>query len=148
METIACIGSRAVSCNLAPKYSAMATAACCSSTNGLRALRGCHNPNHKENLTMAYEAKAGTGTLFHVGEKKNDNQPDLKGNAVIEIDGKRYQLDIAAWTKESERAGEYLSLSIKLKDERYATRRDGALPDADVDRAFGSARPGTKDIHH
>jgi len=97
---------------------------------------------------MAYEAKAGTGTLFHVGEKKNDNQPDLKGNAVIEIDGKRYQLDIAAWTKESERAGEYLSLSIKLKDERYATRRDGALPDADVDRAFGSARPGTKDIHH
>jgi hypothetical protein len=34
---------------------------------------------------------------------------------VVEINGQLYELDIAAWTKQSERAGKFLSLSIKLK---------------------------------
>jgi len=45
----------------------------------------------------------------------------------VEINRKLYPLDIAMWRNESHRAGEYFSLSIKLK-------RQG---DADMDSAFG-----------
>ena len=64
---------------------------------------------------MAYEARPGTGTLFSNRDKKNDKHPDLKGDALIEIDGQRYQIELAAWTKQSERAGKFLSLSINFE---------------------------------
>ena len=37
------------------------------------------------------------------------------GNGRITIDGVEDELGIAAWTRETEKAGKFLSLSIKLK---------------------------------
>ena len=45
----------------------------------------------------------------------NEKAPNLKGDGTVEIDGATYELDIAAWTKESPKAGKWLSLSIKVK---------------------------------
>ena len=39
----------------------------------------------------------------------------MKGNGRITIDGVEHKLDIAAWTRATEKAGKFLSLSIKLK---------------------------------
>ena len=71
---------------------------------------------------MSYEQRPNSATLFRNRDKKNDNQPDLKGDGAIEIDGQLYQIELAAWTKQSDRAGKFLSLSIKLKGERQSTQ--------------------------
>jgi hypothetical protein len=67
---------------------------------------------------MAYEAKPGTGTLFRNRDQKTDKHSDFKGECQVEINGRLYPLDIAMWRKESERAGEFFSVSIRLKGER------------------------------
>jgi hypothetical protein len=57
-----------------------------------------------------------SGVLF-VNKKRGDNAkaPNLKGDGRITIDGRDYELDLAAWTRQSDRAGKFLSLSIKPK---------------------------------
>jgi hypothetical protein len=68
---------------------------------------------------MAYELRPNSGTLFrNLGKKDNPKAPDFKGDALIEVNGQHYQLDIGGWTKQTERAGKFLSLSIKLKGDR------------------------------
>jgi hypothetical protein len=65
---------------------------------------------------MAFEKKPGTGALFRNRDRDdNDRAPNLKGYALVEINGEPYELDIGAWTRESERAGKWLSLRVKLK---------------------------------
>jgi hypothetical protein len=88
---------------------------------------------------MPYEQRPNSGTLFrNPGKKDNAKAPDLKGNALVEINGQLYELDIAAWTKESERAGKFLSLSIKLKGDH-----DSARPSFNAKR-----RPYAEDLEH
>ena len=71
---------------------------------------------------MVFEQRVNSGQLFRNRDKKTDKHPDLKGEALIEIDGQHYPLEIAAWAKESDRAGKFFSLSIKLKGERQSTQ--------------------------
>jgi len=78
------------------------------------------------------------GVLF-LNKKRGDNgkAPTMKGTGRITIDGREYELDLAAWTRESERAGKFLGLSIKLKgDYQYAAqpRADEGIPDPDFMR--------------
>jgi hypothetical protein len=67
---------------------------------------------------MPFERHLCSGTLFHNRNKKDAKHPDLKGDALIEIDGVQYPLEIAPWTRQSERFGKFLSLSIELKSDR------------------------------
>jgi hypothetical protein len=73
---------------------------------------------------MAYERRPGQGTLFRNRDKgDNEKAPNLKGTALLELaDGSLVDLEIAAWSRESEKAGKWLSLSIKLKGARYARK--------------------------
>lgn len=79
---------------------------------------------------MAWEQRPGSTNLFFNRDKKEERHPDFKGECSIEINGKLYLLDVRLWRKESSRAGEYFSLSLKLK-------RRG---DADLDAAFEASR--------
>lgn len=58
-----------------------------------------------------------SGQLFKNRDKGNNQKaPNLKGNALLELaDASTVEFDIAAWTRESERAGRWLALSIKLE---------------------------------
>jgi hypothetical protein len=70
-----------------------------------------------------FELCRNLGTLFRNREKGNNlKAPDLKGDGLIEIGGHLYELDLAAWTKQTERAGKFLSLSIKVKKHRDAAQ--------------------------
>ena len=64
-----------------------------------------------------FTQRPNSGALF-VNKQRGDNAkaPNLKGTGTIEIGGVTYHLDIAAWTRESPKAGRWLSLSIRLKD--------------------------------
>jgi hypothetical protein len=78
----------------------------------------------KQEFKMPYELRPGQGQLFKNRDRgNNDRAPNLKGTALLALaDGTTVELDIAAWTRESERAGRWLSLSIKLKQNREAAQ--------------------------
>jgi hypothetical protein len=74
---------------------------------------------------MPFEHRPNSGSLFKP-KKKNDNPnaPTLTGSGLLElVDGSLIELDIAAWTKESPKAGKWLSLSIKLKGDQPIRQR-------------------------
>jgi hypothetical protein len=78
---------------------------------------------------MAYD-NSNSGVLF-INNKRNGNDraPNLKGGGRITIDGREYELDLAAWTKRSERADKFLSLSINsraTKSPRWGRQRPRA----------------------
>jgi hypothetical protein len=85
---------------------------------------------------MAFEERPNSGVLF-VNNKRGGNEkaPSMKGSGNIVIRGVTYDLDIAGWTRESPRAGKFLSLSIKVKtgDEQY-------------DHSGGQAQGGDEDV--
>jgi hypothetical protein len=73
-----------------------------------------------------YEMKPNAGSLFrNRNEKDGGNQPNLKGTALVQLDvaqlaipaknGGKLELTINGSTKESEKAGKWISLSIKPK---------------------------------
>lgn len=59
-----------------------------------------------------FEHKELTGTLFQNRDKTEDRHPSMKGE--VKIDGKVYR--VSAWTKQSEKAGKWLSLALEPKD--------------------------------
>lgn len=69
-----------------------------------------------------YEPKPNTGSLFKNTYKKAENQPDLKGDLILDkvfledlmnnSKTSTIKVSISAWSKESEKVGKYLSLSI------------------------------------
>lgn len=69
---------------------------------------------------MPFEQRPGSGSLFkNRDHEKNPKAPNLKGTALLQLtDGSLVEIEISAWTKESERAGKWLSLSVKPKDAR------------------------------
>ena len=73
---------------------------------------------------MEYE-KDMTGVLFVNNDKKTENHPNLKGRIII--NGEKYWL--SAWTKESDKAGKYLTLSA-TKAEKKKTVQDRINEDA------------------
>ena len=116
---------------------------------------------------MPYKLKPGQGQLFRNREKKEDRHPNVKGNAMIDAsavhqylaehpDATTMPLELAAWTKESDRAGKWLSFSVKLKQDRDSTQsRSGGGREqfnkrvqevgSDIDAAFGD-KPEDSDI--
>jgi hypothetical protein len=80
------------------------------------------NPNSSnetkwEEQTMGYEQKPGTGSLFKNRDRdRSERAPNLKGEALAEINGQVYALDLAAWTKDGPKAGRWLSLSVKVRN--------------------------------
>ena len=102
---------------------------------------------------MAYEQRVNSGQLFKNRERKNDKAPNLKGVGLLELeDGSLIELEIAAWTRESPKAGRWLSLSIKLKSERQARQGNGHQHFNDYMNQHGTAfddegvPPDDKDI--
>jgi hypothetical protein len=91
---------------------------------------------------MAYD-NSNSGVLFqnrdHAG---NPKAPNLKGTGRITIDGREYELDLAAWSKQSERAGKFLSLSIKLKGDRQS----GATPPNPRRQSAPAEQPEEEDL--
>ena len=69
-----------------------------------------------------YEPKPNTGSLFKNTYKKAENQPDLKGDLILDkvfledlmnnSKTSTIKVSISAWSKESEKVGKYLSISI------------------------------------
>jgi uncharacterized protein (DUF736 family) len=49
-----------------------------------------------------------SGALFRNDRKEKETQPDLRGK--INVDGKDFY--ISAWSKQSEKAGKYMSLAL------------------------------------
>jgi hypothetical protein len=116
---------------------------------------------------MPYELKPGQGQLFRNHEKKEDRHPNVKGNAMLDAsavrqylaehpDATTIPLELAAWTKESDRAGKWLSLSVKLKQDSDSTQsRSGGGREqfnkrvqevgSDIDAACGD-KPEDSDI--
>lgn len=84
---------------------------------------------------MAYQQRDNSGTLFVNDRKEEDRHPDWKGN--IMINGVQY--DLAAWKKEG-RNGEFLSLSVKPKQERRPAPQGFQAP-----QGFRAAQPSRED---
>jgi hypothetical protein len=60
--------------------------------------------------------------LFSNRKKTDDRQPDFKAEATVDLgNGQTITLDLAMWRKQSDRAGEYFSLSLKPKQDRQST---------------------------
>jgi hypothetical protein len=107
---------------------------------------------------MAFEQRANSAQLFKNRDKKSDSHPNLKGEGALDATAIRQYLadnpetstiplELAAWTKESEKAGKWLSLSVKLKGERVIRQHfddrsqqqsgtRGAATGADIANAF------------
>ncbi|HKD69788.1 MAG TPA: hypothetical protein VKB84_23315 [Candidatus Binataceae bacterium] len=80
---------------------------------------------------MDYD-NSNSGVLFQNREHaKNPKAPKLRGTGRVTIDGQQYELELAAWTKQSERAGKFLSLSIKLKGDHSAASRNAPAQQQD-----------------
>jgi len=83
---------------------------------------------------MAYQHREGSGTLFPNDRKTADNQPDWRGDALIN----GVLMEISGWDK-----GERISLAIKKKEPRkqqFDSMRQAATPQRGIDK---SDVPGT-----
>ena len=98
---------------------------------------------------MSFENRPGSGALFKSRDReKNPKAPNLRGDALLQLEnGELVPIEISAWVKASEKAGRWLSLSVKPK----ATRQRFDAPSSgrarfnqrvqemgtDMDAAFG-----------
>jgi hypothetical protein len=65
-----------------------------------------------------YELAPDSGVLFQNRDKRSDRSPNLTGAAFVMIDGTIHRLELAAWTRQSEIDGKYLSLSVRVSNRR------------------------------
>jgi hypothetical protein len=63
---------------------------------------------------MAYEQRDMSGSLFRNDKRESENQPNLKGSAMI--DGAEYW--VSAWTKTTKTGEKWVSLSFTPKEAR------------------------------
>lgn len=68
---------------------------------------------------MAYEQKDNRGALFENERKRNNDDADRTGSALI--DGRDYWVN--GWVKRSKDGKRYLSLSFRLKEQRRDNTR-------------------------
>lgn len=73
---------------------------------------------------MAYEAKAGSFSLFKNDRKEKDTHPDYKGDGK-DLDGN--DVWVSAWIKEGSR-GKFMSCSIQRKDASQSQPAPAAKP--------------------
>ena len=62
-----------------------------------------------------------SGALFRNDRKEKETQPDLRGK--INVDGRDFY--ISAWSKQSDKAGKYMSLALTPVEEK-ATASTGS----------------------
>lgn len=62
---------------------------------------------------MAYEQKAGQGSLFKNEKKTEEKHPDYKGSLTTP---EGVECWVSAWIKRQEGKATYMSLSIQVKD--------------------------------
>lgn len=74
---------------------------------------------------MAYEMRDNSGSMFKNKRKEKETHPDMAGEVMI--DGVVYW--ISGWSKESDKAGKWLSLSFKKKDFSKARKAVEKTPD-------------------
>ena len=68
---------------------------------------------------MAYEQKPGSGSLFRNKRKEEgDKRPNLTGKALLQVGDQLVEVELSGWTRESERAGKWISLSVRAKHVR------------------------------
>jgi hypothetical protein len=97
---------------------------------------------------MPYEHKPGSGSLFRNRDALgNPKAPSMTGTALLEIGDDLYDIEIAGWSKESPKAGKWLSLTVKLKTVRPVQQPTGgreqfnqrvAEMGTDLDEALGT----------
>jgi hypothetical protein len=88
---------------------------------------------------MPYEQRPNTGSLFsNRDHAKNPKAPTTKGNLLIEIGDQIVEIELAGWTRDSPKAGKWVSLAAKLKSIRTVDGRDldAALGKPDEDAPF------------
>jgi len=68
------------------------------------------------------------GVLFKNEEKLQDTHADYNG--TINVDGEEYWLN--AWIKESKNGKKFMSLSVKLKEQRSAKPQAKPAPQQDL----------------
>jgi len=63
--------------------------------------------------------------LFTNNQKTKPNAPDWYGRGYVEgPDGNVYAVELAAWNKESQRAGHFLSVNVNVSKEASPDPRD------------------------
>ena len=62
---------------------------------------------------MAYQQKVGSGSLFKNKKRSSDKSPTLKGTALVQVGNQTVTLELAGWAKHSDKAGDWISLSVK-----------------------------------
>ena len=73
---------------------------------------------------MAFVQREMTGSLLRNDRKTAENQPDFKGECLI--DGVTYE--IGAWEKEAKTGRKFTSLSFKVKSATYRTEPPAERP--------------------
>jgi len=66
---------------------------------------------------MAYEQKAGSGSLFRNDKKGNEKAPDYKGSGK-DLQGN--EIWLSGWVRKSEKGTQYLSISMQPKEPKAA----------------------------
>jgi hypothetical protein len=85
---------------------------------------------------MATRDFPNSAVLFVNDRRKNERDADLKGSGTLDCPhcGRRVELWLSAWRKTGGRAGKFLSLSFRPKDEAPPVQRNR---DHDLDDVLG-----------
>lgn len=75
---------------------------------------------------MAYEQKAGQGSLFKNEKKTEEKHPDYKGSLTTP---EGVECWVSGWIKRQEGKATYMSLSIQAKDIQPAKVVEQSTPD-------------------
>jgi hypothetical protein len=78
-----------------------------------------------------FEKRDMSGALFRNNKKGNEKAPNSRGYVIIA--GVEYEL--SGWTRESDKAGRWVSLAVKCKDDAPASG-NGKQQDFDDDIPF------------
>lgn len=81
---------------------------------------------------MADYDNTNSGALFKNAEKATDKHPDYRG--TINVDGTEYWL--SAWLKKSKAGATYMSLAVKVKEEKPAPAKKSGFEDMKDDLPF------------
>lgn len=82
---------------------------------------------------MAFEPRENTFVLFKNRHRSNPKAPAMTGSANIVIDGVKYEFEIAGWARETEKAGKFLSGTIRLiPDEHDAAPAEPKIDGEDI----------------
>lgn len=89
------------------------------------------------------------GVLFHNDRKQSDNHPDLTGNLNVSCScscGKSVTFDgwLSGWRKSSDAKGDYISLSIKSKNDPSKPGASTSRPPQTQSRFDSSEKMGIK----